>query len=106
MRAREIEKWLAKILEHGAVEMADAEVARHIARVWQLVEAMDQKFRPRDARAELIGYDDTMGELHVSHVLLKTRARESEKAFAARQAEISGRALSSVAPAGVPAGAP
>lgn len=80
MRAREIELWLAKILRHGAMELADAEVAHHVVRVWQLVEAMNQRMRPRDAREELLGWDDRTGEIHASMALLRARAKASERA--------------------------
>jgi hypothetical protein len=39
MQAHEIEKWLVKVLEHGATELVDAEIAKHIVRVFQLTQA-------------------------------------------------------------------
>lgn len=104
MRAREIEKWLVKVLHDGATELADAEVARHVVRVFQLVEAMNQKLRPKDAREELTGYDDKTGEIHTSLTLLRARAEATEKARLARQAAITAKVLVA-SPSGAPAGA-
>ncbi len=89
MRAKEIEKWLAKVLEHGATDMVDAQVAKHVVRMLELIEAMNQKFRPKDARNELLGYDDKHGEIHTSFMLLKARADLIERQLAKRASALS-----------------
>ena len=79
MRAREIEKWLVKILADGAQELADAEVAKHVVRVFELVEAIDQRFRPKDALEELRGDYRTPSEISVGLALLRARAEGHER---------------------------
>lgn len=39
MRADEIKSWLVKVLEHGATDLVDAEIAKHVVRVFELAQA-------------------------------------------------------------------
>lgn len=100
MRAREIEKWLVKLLEHGATELADAEFARHTIRVFELVERMQLKMRSKEARNELIGWDDIPCEMAMSATILRARAEANEKTRLARQQAITDRASSPAAAPG------
>lgn len=104
MRAREIEKWLVKVLHDGATELVDAEVARHIARVFDLLERMQQKFRPKETSYDLFGSEHVpTGELSTSLSTLRARAAHTEKVRLEREASASGRPS---APAGARAEAP
>lgn len=39
MQAHEIKDWLVKVLEHGATDLVDAEIAKHVVRVFELSQA-------------------------------------------------------------------
>jgi hypothetical protein len=71
MRAREIEKWLVKVLHDGATELVDAEIAKHIVEMWQRHIEREAGYRRHDIE-----------EAAVTLPILRARALAQEKARA------------------------
>jgi hypothetical protein len=78
MRASEIRQWLVHVLRDGATELVDAEVAKHIVRVYELLEGAHQRFgrAHQECLRELLGYDHTPHEMAVTMSLLRARAAQ------------------------------
>jgi hypothetical protein len=78
MRAREIEKWLVKVLHDGATELVDAEIAKHIVEMWR-----------RHIEKEASFGQHGIKEAAVTLPILRARAEASERA----RAQVSGLAV-------------
>lgn len=104
MRAREIEKWLAKVLAQGATEIADAEVAKHIARVFELANQAYNRVGRWDREH---GIHELVGSAHGAHCeisiaasVLKARAEVNEAQSRQNQREKASRVLHDVPASG------
>jgi hypothetical protein len=76
MRANEIKDWLVKVLEHGATELVDAEIAKHIVRVFELSQ-------PRYPSLAVLNMDGAGYEIEFSTLRqLRARSEGVQKAAA------------------------
>lgn len=103
MRAREIEKWLAKTLSQGATEIADAEVARHIVRVFELANQAYERAGRYDREH---GIHELVGSVHGAHceigtsyAVLKARADVNEARSLQAMSQMAAKVLNGPAAA-------